>query len=71
MSTFVPVQMVLQIFACRVKEKNNYKVSNCFFENTYVLILKIVLKVPLHFCSGFASLLLGISPVYIHGRLLE
>ncbi len=36
--------------------KNKYKVFACFFENTYLLILKIAPEVASNLCSGFPSL---------------
>ncbi len=41
--------MVAKLLVLLVKEKNNYIVSACFPENTYLLILKIVPKAALEF----------------------
>jgi hypothetical protein len=46
----VRAQIVLKFVGCLVKEKNKYKSSACFFENTHsLLILKIVPKTALEF----------------------
>ncbi len=36
----VNVRLVYKCIGCLVNEQNKYKISTCFFENSYVLILK-------------------------------